>query len=142
MEHAGRMSTPGPVHLELSDETFIAAAPVLVAAAVADPERWPQWWPDLRFELARDRGPKGSQWSLSGAAAGTAEIYLEPWADGSVVHFFLRMEVPAEAARRPDRILAERTRRWKSTVTALKDELEQGRRPGTAARSAQVPPAS
>jgi hypothetical protein len=136
MEHADAMSTPVPVHLELSDETFVAAAPAIVAAAVADPERWPQWWPDLRLSLTRDRGVKGCQWALSGAVGGTAEIYLEPWADGSVVHLFFRMEVPAAVARNPERVLAERTRRWKNTVTRLKDELEQGRRPGTAARSA------
>jgi hypothetical protein len=129
------MPTAPAVPLELSDETFVAAAPALVAAAVAEPERCRQWWPDLRLELTRDRGVKGCQWALNGPIGGTAEIYLEPWQDGTVVHLFLRLDVPAELARRPARMLAGRTIRWKRTITRLKDELEQGRAPGTAARS-------
>jgi len=65
---------------------------------------------------------------------GTAEIYLEPWQDGTVVHLFLRLAVPMAAARRPDRLVRDRTLSWKRTVTRLKDELEDGRAPGTRGR--------
>ena len=40
----------------------------------------------LQLEVRRDRGDKGRQWVLTGRVAGTAEIYLEPWQDGTVVH--------------------------------------------------------
>jgi hypothetical protein len=122
------------VHLELGDETFIAADRRLVAAVVGDPHRWPLWWPDLDLEVLRDRGDKGRQWRLAGAIGGTAEIYLEPWHDGTVVHLFLRLEVPDGS--RPDRPHAEdeRRRAWKRTIHQLKDELEAGRRPGADAR--------
>jgi hypothetical protein len=122
------------VHLELSDETFVAADRAIVAEVVADPLRWRAWWPDLSLELTRDRGLKGCQWVLTGSVSGTAEIYLEPWQDGTVVHLFLRLAVPVAAARRPDRLLSDRTLSWKRTVTRLKDELEDGRAPGTRGR--------
>jgi len=137
--HAGPgFGHSGVVYRELSDQTFIAADRPRLAAAVADPRRWPQWWPDLRLELTRDRGLKGCQWRVAGAACGTAEIYLEPWQDGAVLHLFLRLDCPQTTAGRVDRAIQARTRAWKRTVTRLKDELEDGREPGTAA--AQVGP--
>ena len=58
------------------------------------------------------------------------EIWLEPWGDGVVVHWYLRAE-PARVARRPERERAQRVRRWKEQVHALKDRLEAGREPGS-----------
>lgn len=126
-----------PVELQISDDTFIALDPAGVAAVVADPGRWARWWPDLVLELTRDRGPKGCQWVLRGPIAGTAEIYLEPWQDGTVLHLYLRLRVPPETCSlvtpaRSARLSRARTLAWKRTVTRLKDELEQGRLPGTA----------
>jgi hypothetical protein len=120
------------VALPVSDETFVATAPELVAAVVARPERWRDWWPDLDLELSRDRGVKGCQWVLTGAIGGTAEIYLEPWHDGTLLHLFLRLELPAGSvtARGVDRATRERTLAWKVVANRLKDELEAGRAPG------------
>lgn len=124
----------GTVGVHVSDDTFVATAPQLVAAVVADEARWPLWWPDLSLRTLRDRGPKGRQWVLSGTPGGTAEIYLEPWADGTLVHLFLRLEVPLTGRAAPGRTAGrERERRalaWKRSVTALKDELEAGRAVG------------
>jgi hypothetical protein len=128
---------PEPIHLEISDQTFIAAGPAAVAELIQSPERWPQWWPDLRLDLSRGRGLKGCQWVLTGNIGGTAEIYLEPWQDGTIVHLFLRLELPGGVSRRrgsgPERARRSRTLRWKRTINRLKDELEGERRPGTAA---------
>jgi hypothetical protein len=147
--HAGRVrkqppAEREPVHLELSDETFIAADRSVVAAIVADPDRWPGWWPDLSLTVLRERGLKGCQWRVtpataSGAAtglAGTAEIYLEPWHDGTVVHLFLRLELPpgGSGADQVGRTGRERTLSWKRTINRLKDELEAGRAPGLPVR--------
>ena len=126
---------PERVHVELGDETFIAADRRLVAEVVGDPGRWAAWWPDLELEVLRERGDKGRQWVLTGSVRGTAEIYLEPWHDGTVVHLFLRLELPDHqdgAARRR----AEHRRRldWKQTIHRLKDELEADRAPGTDAQ--------
>ena len=124
-----------PVAASLSDQTFVAVDPAVVAAEIARPERWRRWWPDLDLEVSRDRGPKGVQWVLTGRIGGTAEIYLEPWHDGTVVHLYQRLRLPA--GRRVGRDLRERELSWKRHVTALKDELEGDRAPGT---PAQVPP--
>ncbi len=126
--------TRATVQLEIGDETFVAVDRAVVAELVADPSRPGQWWPDLQLQLTRDRGLKGRQWVLTGAVAGTAEIYLEPWQDGTLIHLFLRLRLPERAARRPEKVIRDRTLAWKRTVTRLKDELEAGRPPGTAAR--------
>ena len=123
------------VHVELGDETFIAADRRLVAEVVGDPDRWATWWPDLELQILRDRGDKGRQWVLTGSIGGTAEIYLEPWHDGTVVHLFLRLHLPRN---QPDTARGgpEHRRRlqWKQTVHRLKDELEAGRAAGTDAQ--------
>lgn len=112
---------------DLADDTFVAAPPAVLARSVADPARWRQWWPDLSLTVTRDRGSRGLQWTVSGALSGTAEIWLEPYGDGTVVHFYLR-------AGLDNRARAVRALAWKRSVHALKDELEQGRAPGTPVR--------
>ncbi len=126
--HAGAVAL-----IDLADDTFVAAPPGRVAGVVADPARWAGWWPDLRLTTTRDRGAKGRQWLVDGALVGTAEVWLEPWGDGVLVHCYLRAD-PAGADVPPRRLERERRVRaqeWKRVVHALKDELEHGRRPGT-----------
>ena len=128
---AALLGPPQDVHV--SDDAFIAVPPAVVAAVVADPARWSRWWPGLTLQTSRDRGVKGRQWVVSGPLRGTAEIWLEPWRDGTIVHLFLRLE-PAGAGRAPRRVAREREERqlwWKRQVYALKDELEAGRVPGS-----------
>jgi hypothetical protein len=124
------------VHVELSDETFIAVDRPSVAAVVGDRGRWTEWWPDLELEVLRDRGDKGRQWVLTGRVTGTAEIYLESWHDGTVIHLFLRLELPDDrnGPADADRVVRQRTLGWKRTIHRLKDELEAGRPAGTAAQ--------
>jgi hypothetical protein len=56
------------------------------------------------------------------------EIWLEPVADGVVLHYLVRAE--ATAPGRADRRRDQRTLAWKQHVHRLKDELEAGREPG------------
>ena len=117
----------------IADDTFVAAGPQRVARAVADPGRWREWWPDLVLEVSRDRGVKGCQWLVTGAATGTAEIWLEPWHDGTVLHLIQRLE-PARAPRSPaaaHRAQTARVLAWKRHAVRLKDELEAAARPIT-----------
>ena len=114
--------------VEIADDTFIVAAPDVVAAAVADVRRWDGWWPDLELVVTRDRGLQGLVWSVGGALSGTMEIWLEAVADGVVLHYLVRAEAAAD--RRPDRLRERRTKDWKRQVHRLKDELEAGREPG------------
>lgn len=108
----------------LADDTFMAVPPEHVAVVVADSRQWARWWPDLRMRVTRDRGIEGVQWEVSGALHGTAEIWLEPVGDGTVVHFYLRAPMVERARRR-------RTLAWKTDIHAVKDALEDGRAPGT-----------
>ncbi|MFL6099687.1 MAG: polyketide cyclase / dehydrase and lipid transport [Actinomycetales bacterium] len=112
---------------DLSDDTYVAAAPRDVAAVTGDPARWRGWWPDLTLTVTRDRGAEGVEWDVTGGLRGTAEIWLEPVADGTVVHFYLRAAMGGRERRR--RALA-----WKRSVYAVKDALEPGRTAGTPVR--------
>jgi hypothetical protein len=116
--------------MDIADDTFLVADPEAVAFLVADPSSWRTWWPDLQLTVTRDRGVKGLRWAVGGAVTGSMEVWLEPWGDGVVLHWYLRAE-PTRRVRRPQR---ERTRRalaWKRHVHALKDRLEADREPGS-----------
>lgn len=111
--------------LDIADESYVAVPPAVLAPLVADPASWSSWWPDLRLEVTRDRGVKGQQWAVGGAARGSMEIWLEPVAEGTVVHWFLRADPHPPASPRATR--RDRERRvlaWKATMFALKDRLE------------------
>ena len=130
--------------LDLIDETFIVAAPEVISAVVHDPERWRQWWPDLELRLFMDRAERGIRWSVSGSFTGSNEIWLEPVGDGTLVHYFLRVD-PARGGslgpRRVARVRHARALSWKSWINALKDELEAGRAPGMPAAASGSSPA-
>jgi hypothetical protein len=115
--------------VDLIDETYVVAAPEAVAEAVHDRERWARWWPGLALTVFMDRGEKGIRWSVTGALVGSAELWLEPFGDGVVVHYYLRVD-PARAVRSPDRVRKRQALDWKRHVNRLKDELEGGRPPG------------
>ena len=115
--------------LDLVDETFVVAAPAVVAAAVRDPDRWARWWPDLRLSVFQDRGDAGVRWNVRGALTGSMEVWLEPYGDGVLVHHYVRCD---RADGRPvgARERRHRQRQAKAIFWALKDELEGDRRPG------------
>jgi hypothetical protein len=115
----------------MADDTFVVASRATVAELVRDPARWPGWWPDLQLTVTEDRRLKGMRWSVNGAARGSMEIWLEPWGDGVIVHWYLRA-VPTQVVRRPERARAKRVLRWKEQVHRLKDQLEGAREPGSA----------
>ncbi|MGZ4625963.1 MAG: polyketide cyclase / dehydrase and lipid transport [Kineosporiaceae bacterium] len=114
--------------LDIVDDTFIVADPAEVAAVVAEPASWRRWWPDLEPVVTRDRGVKGVQWAVGGAAVGSMEIWLEPYGDGVILHYYLRADLVGPG--RPGRERERRRVTWKRQVHALKDRLEAGREPG------------
>ncbi len=86
--------------IQIADETFIAADPVAVGKAVADPASWLRWWPDLHLTVVEDRGEVGQRWTVTGALTGTMEVWLEKMhngPEGVVLHYFVHAE-PAGAA--------------------------------------------
>ena len=72
------------------------------------------------------------QWQLHGAVTGRMEIWLEPFADGVIVHLILWVDEPGRNA--PAR-LQRRVRDWKGHVHRLKDQFEAGRQPGCPRRT-------
>jgi hypothetical protein len=129
---------------DLVDETFVVAPPAAVAAALHDPARCARWWPDLRLSVFQDRGEQGIRWNLAGALAGSMEVWLEPYGDGVIVHYYLRADPPpgrSFSARAVRREIRRRALRAKRVFWQLKDELERGRRPGEPApeNSSQPP---
>ena len=118
-----------PPLIDVADDTYLRVPPAVLAPLVADSAWWIRWWPDLVPHVTRDRGVKGQQWTVTGALRGSMEVWLEPVAAGTVVHWYLRAD-PARprVARSPRRVRRERERRvraWKSDMYALKDRLER-----------------
>jgi hypothetical protein len=116
-----------PPAIDIMDESFVVADPSMLAGRFADAMLWRQWWPELELSVVRDRGRKGIRWEVSGALAGTAEIWLESWRDGVIVHWYLRAEPAGGRVRRAERIRQAYLRDYKRRIHALKDELEQDR---------------
>jgi hypothetical protein len=114
------------------DETFLAVAPPVVASAFADPRVWLRYWPDLVLEVYADRGEQGLRWTVRGALVGTMEIWLEPMLDGTLLHYFLRADLPETARPRggPRGEIARRQKAAKSIALGLKLVLEDGRQIG------------
>lgn len=123
--------TGAPV-VDIADETFVVADPEVLAARLRDPVLAREWWPELELTVTEDRGAEGVRWTVAGRLTGTAEIWLEAWRDGVIVHWYLRGD-PTHAGRgRPD---PQRLRRgyvvaFKRRIHRLKDELEAGRPAG------------
>lgn len=126
-------------HVDLIEETFLAASPARVAATVRDPAFAPALWPDLRVAVLTDRGDAGIRWTATGALVGSCEVWLEPYADGVIAHTYVRADVTrtgsaTEPAPLPWRRAAaehrRRARHAKGVWWGVKDRLESGRRPG------------
>jgi hypothetical protein len=117
--------------VDIVDETFLAVPPSRVAAAFADPRCWEELWPDLTCRVYADRGDEGLRWTVSGALTGTMEVWLEPIADGTLLHYFLRADPPHTLrARRLRREIRRRQLSAKRVSLGLKQELEGDRPPG------------
>lgn len=130
--------------VDLVDETFIVASPASLSARLHDPTLWRRWWPRLELVVFRDRGEKGLRWTVTGEFVGTSEIWVEPWGDGAIVHYYLRADItrrgsrtepitgcPRRLARRALAANRRHVRAVKRSVNRLKDEFEAGREVGT-----------
>ncbi|GAA5034610.1 hypothetical protein [Actinopolymorpha pittospori] len=119
--------------VDLADDTFVVAPAEELAARLAGLAFWRTCWPAIELSPYHDRGAEGMRWYAGGALSGTAELWLEPYRDGTVVHVFLRAD-PARGTS-PPRRLARLRRDYavslKTALFALKDEMESGRAVGT-----------
>lgn len=118
--------------IQVADETFVAADPGRVGAAVADRSAWRRWWPDLQLTVIEDRAEKGVRWTVAGPLTGTMEIWLDPCLDGVLLHYFLHAEptgaTPAQLARMNLARLTHRRRvAGKKMSFEIKRSLERSR---------------
>jgi len=114
--------------IDLIDETFVVAPIALVAEQVRDPQRWRAWWPDLRLTVFQDRADAGVRWNICGALVGSMEVWLEPWGDGVIIHYYLRADPTDPVSPRHEQ--RARALRAKQIFWRLKDDLEDDRPPG------------
>lgn len=114
--------------VDLFDETFIVASAARVAEQVGDRRRWRAWWPDLALTVFQDRAEAGVRWNVTGALVGSMEVWIEPWGDGVILHYYLRADPVGPAARDEVRVRALRA---KQIFWRLKDDLEGDRPPGS-----------
>jgi hypothetical protein len=123
--------------IDVVDSTWLGARVQTVAAIVAEPANWHRWWPGLEVSVDELRNDKGVRWNVRSVAAGqdvglagTAEIWIEPMAEGVVLHFFLRLDpAPGQVLtrRRAEQISEEYRRHSKRAFWALGDHLDPGR---------------
>jgi hypothetical protein len=131
--------------VDLVDETFIVTSAQRLAIVIADRRRWVVWWPGLRLEVFMNRGDEGLRWSVAGDLVGSAEIWLEEFGDGVILHYYLRADptqpdsvteprqLPESprGRRRVDSLRRRHALSWKQNVWQLKAELEGEREPGS-----------
>jgi hypothetical protein len=121
--------------IDVVDSTWIAAPNATVAAIIAEPGNWRRWWPGLELDVTELRGSKGVRWDVPSVAgrpglSGSAEVWLEPLAEGVVAHFFLRLDPPPGRAASPRlvrRVSEEYRRSTKIAFWALADQLDPAR---------------
>jgi hypothetical protein len=113
-----------PRRVDIVDETFIDAAPSVLAQVFTDPRNVATVWPHVNARILVDRGPLGAIWAVEGVLAGEFEVWIEPWWDGAIVHHYVR----ASTTERARAVELAHVRRWKRFVTAVKDALEPHRR--------------
>lgn len=127
--------------IDVVDETFLAVPRERVAGRFADRAAWPLLWPDLDLEIMTDRGVQGVRWTVTGGRVGTMEVWLEEVLDGTVLHYFLRVDPAGRERRRTRREIRRdaradrdegrrRQRDAKRIAFALKRDLEDGRPAG------------
>jgi hypothetical protein len=129
--------------VDLIDETFVVAEPARIAAALHEPGLWRRLWPGLDLVVFQDRGAQGLRFTVTGELVGTNEFWVEPFADGAIVHYYCRCDLTrhgsaTEPATGPARRLLRASLRarhrhaiaTKAGLNRLKDELEGGRPPG------------
>ncbi|MGH3490926.1 MAG: phosphotransferase family protein [Actinopolymorphaceae bacterium] len=118
--------------VDIADDSYVVAAPSAVAATLRDPAFWRSCWPGVGLTSYHDRGAEGMRWYAGGAVVGTAELWLEPWRDGTLVHVFLRGDPPvALPERRLETLRRDHVRALKAALFVVKDQLEADRAPGT-----------
>lgn len=131
--------------VDVLDATWFGVRPAVLAPAVADQANWRAWWPELDLAVDQLRGVKGVRWLIrtgrGGTVAGSMEIWLEPVDDGTVAHYFLRLDGTPDPVRPRDRrrLEHEYRTRMKRAFWVLADRVDPGRIARVAGPPTRVP---
>lgn len=127
------MTVPAePPRVDVSDDSFVPLAPARLAPHLDRPSFLRRSLPGVHLSRCEDRGVKGRRWqAVAGPLGrrwdGTAEVWLEPWHDGTLVHLYVRLRprrrrLPLAAGARRARRMQDRVRRtWKRELHAWRD---------------------
>jgi hypothetical protein len=132
--------------IDLVDSTWIGVRPGTLAPDIADPRNWRRWWPELDLQVSEARGAKGVRWLVHdgrrSSFAGSMEIWLQPVGDGTVAHYFLRVDRLGAAARAPLRRVrnAHLVQRYRARAKRVCWELSDRHDPGRLNRVAAPRP--
>lgn len=131
--------------LDISDHAFVALAPSAVRARADGPCALQSWIPGLALRQVLDRASEGIIWRAEARDpagvhwVGTAEVWLEPWHDGTVVHVYVRLD-PDDGVAVDGRVDGDVPRwrealrdRWRARFLAWRREVDVDRPPGIAA---------
>ena len=118
------LRTPSDHVVDLVDESFVRARPTVLRAVLEDPRLDALVWPGHEVSVTRDRGHKGRHYAVAGRITGVAEVWLEPFDDGTIVHHYVRGTTRALTARSARAAVAAHRRRFKIVLNAVKDALE------------------
>jgi ribosome-associated toxin RatA of RatAB toxin-antitoxin module len=117
--------------LDISCDDLVVADPAYVAERLGQDTLWHAWWPELTLTPYERRGLEGVRWTVTGAATGTAEWWLEQVRDGVLVHWYLRVDPRGPTSSRQLRKLQESyVNRYREHLWRFKDEVERGRAAG------------
>jgi hypothetical protein len=108
-------------HIDLGDESWVAAPPARLLPRLRADELWRSWFPGVERDVFMDRGEKGVRWSVTGALVGSVEVWLEAFRAGTIVHWYVRADVPSGPAE-PLRARCERA--VNEGMFLVKDQVE------------------
>ncbi|MFA5785382.1 MAG: SRPBCC family protein [Actinomycetota bacterium] len=137
------------------DEVYVDAPPQAVYDVLVKPAEYSSWWPAgageggtvevgtmfrlhvrppgflrrrQRFEVnvTGMRPGAGFEVRYAGCLTGRSEWYLEPFKQGTVIHYFIDVEVGDERLRRLQKRIIRHRFAIKRGMNGLKDRLEAG----------------
>jgi hypothetical protein len=128
--------------VDIIDEFFVVAPREAVRSTMCDESTWRGWFPGLALTAYDDRGLDGVRWNLTGDLVGTAEVWLEEYGDGTIVHTYIRAE-PARFRRNARRVRAWARKTYalplKGHGFAVKDRVEGAACPARTVGEPRVP---
>jgi len=119
---------PALSDIDLIDESWVAVPPAALIDRLTGHEVWQAWFPGLARVVFMDRAERGVRWSVTGEAEGSVEVWLEAFGDGTVVHWYVRVDAPPGS--NVDRLRERYVQAVNAGMFVVKDDAEgRGRAP-------------